>query len=122
MKKPLYLHIAHALALSRSENEEFKTRALDIIQECETELPSGIGIDCGCTINSQESRYNKLVINFDYHHLSENGYYDGWTKHKCIVRPDFGRFDVKITGRNRNDIKSYLLDLFYDALEIHTSL
>jgi hypothetical protein len=80
-------------------------------------MPSGSGIDTGTTLDFARSSPNKLVFLFGYHHMDENGYYDGWTDHKCIVTPSlaFG-IDIKITGSNRNDIKDYLYQTFEMAL------
>lgn len=80
-------------------------------------MPSGSGVDSGTKLDFDDSKPNKLVFTFSYHHMNENGYYDGWTEHKCIVMPSlaFG-IDIKITGSNRNDIKDYLYDVFEQAL------
>lgn len=78
-------------------------------------LPSGSGFDSGTKFNWQESNENKLVFNTAFHHMNEGGYYSGWTEHKVIVTPNlmFG-FNIKITGRNRNDIKEYIHSCFAD--------
>lgn len=76
--------------------------------------PSGSGIDTGTKINLEKSSANKLVFEFGFHHMNENGFYDGWTEHTAIVTPSLtSQFDLRITGRNRNDIKDYLHDTFY---------
>ena len=66
---------------------------------CKNHLPSGSGFDCGTTVVEDECvSGRKLVLNFDFHHMDEHGYYDGWTSHKVIVTPYFDGIDVKITG------------------------
>jgi hypothetical protein len=49
--------------------------------------------------------------------MTEGGMYDGWTEHTVVVTPSlaFG-INIRITGRNRNDIKDYLHDVFHEAL------
>lgn len=81
-------------------------------------LPSGSGIDAGCKILVEESHKNRLVIQTEFHHMNEAGFYDGWTSHKVIVTPSliYG-FDLRITGRDKNSIKEYLGDLFFQALD-----
>ena len=81
------------------------------------DLPSGSGWDCGTKLDYEKSNPDKLVFYGSYHHMNENGMYDGWTEHTIIVTPSlaFG-FDVKITGRDRNDIKDYLGEMFQHAL------
>ena len=78
-------------------------------------LPSGSGINAGITLNFVDSSRDKLIFNFGYHHMNQNGYYIGWTKHQLIIKPSliFG-IDLKITGKNRNGVKEYLHDLFSD--------
>jgi hypothetical protein len=47
--------------------------------------------------------------------MDENGYYDGWSEHKIIITPDLvNDFNVKITGKNRNNIKEYINSCFSD--------
>ena len=72
--------------------------------------PSGSGIDSGIKLDDK-SNSEKLVFYFGFHHMNENGMYDGWTEHTAIITPCFGGINIKITGRNRNDIKDYLYDV-----------
>ncbi len=97
-------------------------------------MPSGSGIDCGtkfdwdassCERQAAGEYPSRLVFLFSFHHMNENGMYDGWTEHKAIVRPSlqFG-FSLTITGRNRNGIKEYLHEVFSADLSAeleHTS-
>lgn len=48
--------------------------------------------------------------------MNENGYYDGWTEHTVTVVPTFDGVDIRIGGRNRNDIKEYMHQTFDQAL------
>lgn len=83
-------------------------------REC---LPSGSGIDNGIHVDLHKSTNDKIVLTFAYHHLNDGGYYDGWTDHTCIVRPDLqSDIRLRITGRNRNGIKDYLYDTLQQAL------
>jgi len=94
-------------------NDEYMGECEDRIYKLEQLLPSGSGIDAGCKIDVEKSSSDKVVINFSWHHLNENGYYDGWTDHKLIVKPKlYGDFDLIITGRDKGYIKDYLYDLF----------
>ena len=50
--------------------------------------------------------------------MDEHGSYDEWTDHTVIVTASLIHgLNIKITGRNRNDIKEYLRDVFYDFLK-----
>lgn len=79
-------------------------------------LPSGSGIDNGTQYDIVECNSEKIVFLTAYHHMNENGFYDGWTEHKIIVRPSFDDINIRITGRDRNAIKDYLHDVFYHVL------
>ena len=76
-------------------------------------LPSGSGIDAGMELMEDQCTEKKIVFSFSFHHMNEDGYYDGWTNHKLIITPSFSGLDMRITGPDRNRIKEYLYDLFY---------
>lgn len=122
MKKELYKHMAgklQAIANCRkSNNLEWLDRHTDSLFALVNKyMPSGSGIDSGMTIDMESSHANRLVFSFSFHHMDEMGGYDGWTEHQLIVTPSlFSGFDMRITGRNRNDIKEYLYQLFDDVL------
>ncbi len=81
-------------------------------------LPSGSGIDCGTKIDDT-SRPDRIVLTFSYHHMNENGMYDGWTEHKAIITPSLlSDFDIRITGRDRNMFKDYLYETFDYVLRL----
>jgi len=84
---------------------------------CKNHLPSGSGIDRGTMIDLDKSTPNKLRLITAYHHMNENGMYDEWTEHTVTVTPDLMHgFTLKIGGRNRNDIKDYLYDVYREDL------
>lgn len=79
-------------------------------------LPSGSGFDCGTAVD-ESSRENRLVLTTCFHHMNLDGYYDGWTSHKVIVTPSLiSEFDLRVTGRDRNEIKDYIGDVFHHVL------
>jgi hypothetical protein len=123
--KPLYIHFASALdALSNCiarGNTEWQSRweaKLDALTK--DFMPSGSGIDSGTKMDLEASLRDpsRLVFTTAFHHMNEAGMYDGWTEHKVVVSPSlmFG-FDLKITGRDRNDIKEYLHEVYSLALQ-----
>lgn len=80
-------------------------------------LPHGSGFDAGTTID-RDSTSSRLILHTSFHHMNENGYYDGWTEHSATVQPDLvHEFNMRITGRNRNDIKDYIADTLHHALQ-----
>jgi len=92
-----------------SDFEDMKEQKLELIKDM---LPDGSGFDCGTKILFDECKKDKIVLYFAYHHLNSNGYYDGWTYHKVILKPTFQDYDILITGRDKNMCKDY----FYDVL------
>lgn len=76
--------------------------------------PSGSGIDAGVHLLTETPQ--KLEFSCDFHHMDDHGMYDGWTNHKAVVTPTFSGLDIRITGRNRRDIKDHLHDVFYHWL------
>lgn len=81
-------------------------------------MPSGSGCDNGTQFDYCSSKPNKLVLLVGFHHMDDNGMYCGWTEHKVIITPDL-RYDtpmIRITGKNKRDIKDYLGELFHHHL------
>jgi len=122
MDNKLYCELARLVAAIRncekSNNQEWlgrhTARLKTLVQE---EMPSGSGIDNGTKIDLDASTPDKLVFEVGFHHMNDGGMYDGWTEHRIIVTPSlaFG-FDLRITGKDRNEIKEYLNDVYYSAL------
>lgn len=115
----VYQQIARELQAAKICEKEYSDAAIEKLKRLQEEyLPYGSGIDSGCEIDIEKSTPDKIVITFGFHHMDENGYYDGWTEHKAIVTPSLSwEFNLQITGKNRNYIKCYLLELFHAYLE-----
>jgi hypothetical protein len=120
MSKEFYSRIANLLVAHNncvsSGNKEYMDIHYDKLEELVAEyLPRGSGFDHKTKFVWEESNQNKLVFTTAFHHMDESGYYSGWTEHKIIVTPDllFG-CNIKITGKNRNDIKEYIHTRFSD--------
>ena len=120
----LYQAVARALEAyanctrATPPNIEWADRHLARIRELtNAHFPHGSGIDAGSELDPSASKPDRLVWVTSYHHMNEHGSYDGWTDHKVIVTPSLARgFDLRITGRNRNEIHEYLYEVFGDAL------
>lgn len=80
-------------------------------------LPSGSGINDGIRLDQTMSTPEKLVFRFSFHHINDNGFYDGWEDYAITVKPSlqFG-IDIQISGKDRNNIKDYLHGIFEPAL------
>lgn len=77
-------------------------------------MPSGSGFDNGTRLDFTRSQPDRLVFTTAFHHMNDAGFYDGWTEHSVSVVPSFddGVRIASISGRDRNDIKDYIADLF----------
>ena len=130
MQYLLYREIASIVDARRRVLERFKATGIDdgnwfdkhsqALEYIERNLlPSGSGIDSGTTIDLDASHGDKLVLKTSYHHMNDGGYYDGWTEHLIVVRPSLiHTIDIRIGGRDRNEIKDYIHGVFHSTLMI----
>jgi len=117
-----YHAIAKALGAMRrgeaSNNDEWRSKHSAAIFELCGDLPSGSGFDSGSRIDLDGSTPDRLVFTTSYHHMNDGGCYDGWTEHTVVVTPSLEMgCHIKVTGRNRNDIKDYIGEQFCFILE-----
>jgi len=115
--KPLIELIAKNCEWRKTVNDAYHAQCESRLDKLEAELPHGSGIDCGCKIDREKSGKNKVIITTSYHHMNDDGYYDGWTDHKIIFTPCLSDGpDMRITGRDKRQIKDYLNDVFWNDL------
>lgn len=105
----------------KSGNYEWFNRHHDsILAIVEEYLPSGSGFDCGTAIDALalvDSAKDSLRFTVYFHHMADSGMYDGWTAHSIIVTPSLAHgFHLRVTGKNKNDVKEYIADIFNIAL------
>lgn len=94
--------------------DKHETRIERLVKEY---MPSGSGFDSGTRIDLERSHGGKLVFDTAFHHMDESGGYDGWTEHTVTVTPAFDGVNIRIGGRNRNDVKELIHQEFDSALE-----
>jgi hypothetical protein len=110
----LYQLIAETVAWEPTK--DFEDNRETLLHHIEKNLlPSGSGIDTGTKISRLRFKQGAVRLSLEFHHMNENGYYDGWTEHTVLVSPDlrYG-FTLHVGGKDRNQIKDYLGDT-YDA-------
>lgn len=117
---PRYRAIARALdaykRCIKTRNHEWEMRWNFLLNEFEVALPSGAGFDAG-SLDRERSDNRRLVFHTSYHHMDDLGYYGGWTSHTIYVWADLGfEFDLNITGKDRNNIKDFIADVFGEYL------
>lgn len=113
---------ARLRSIERGNTEWVERHAERIARVVSEYLPSGSGFDSGTTLDLDVSKPDRLVFRTAFHHMNEGGYYDGWTDHNVIVTPSlaFG-FNLRITGRDRNEIKDYIAETFRYVLDAERS-
>ena len=124
MSRPLYQRLAVLVEAiqncDRSDNTEWREKhCASLNRLCEHYLPHGSGLDAGpiCVDVRRSTPDRLLLMGADFHHMNENGYYDGWSEHDIIVTPSLSSgLTVKVTGHNRDGIVDYLTDLMRIAL------
>ena len=121
-------HLAAALSHKRSlsnstvANTIWENRVNAKVETFAQYLPSGSGVDSGTTIEEGDCTDSRIVLSCGFHHMNDAGYYTQWTQHKIILDASFGGFNIRVTGRNINDIKDYLADLFHSALSLSVTM
>src|SRR5690242_2303397 len=102
--KALYQEIAQLVGAyhrcQQRSNTDWETRhELTVRKLVKENMPSGGGVDNGTHIYLGESTEEKIVFQADFHHMNENGFYDGWTSHKIIITPSLANgFNLRVTG------------------------
>lgn len=97
-------------------DQDARDRWQDKLDAIMNTAPSGSGFDNGTTLESVDDQ--KMVFNTGFHHMNEHGFYTGWTHHKVIVRPCFwSGIDIRVTGKDRRNIKEYIAEAFIHWLK-----
>jgi len=80
-------------------------------------MPSGSGFDAGTALDFEKQTPGQLRFSTSFHHMNDAGMYTAWTYHEIVITPNLAHgFDIRVSGRNRSDIKDYLADVFHHAL------
>lgn len=104
---------AHLRCIEKNKKEWEEKHKDSVENMIEEHLPNGSGFDSGTKFDFDNSKPEKLIFLTSFHHMDDNGMYDGWTDHKVIVTPSL-QFDynMKVTGKNKNQIKDYIYACF----------
>jgi hypothetical protein len=113
----------------RKHWQEQRQDAIERIEDASKRLPSGSGFDNDSTVEIDECKPDRIVIASSYHHMSEGGYYDGWSDFRVVVRPSFTGPLVDVLGRTGQvqrrywdrDFRDYIAETFLAALEGETT-
>lgn len=122
MKKINISKFARHIAAYHQVKPDYRQPHEEAIQTYLDMLPSGSGIDSGITFHWEESNAQRLQFTIPYHHMDENGYYDGWKDYGMDITPslEYG-FQIKLRGRDKNDTKEYLHQLLDQYFYFDTS-
>lgn len=93
---------------------DFQTQRLDSLIK---RAPSGTDFDMGTQFLVDRSNPECLVFKTYFHHRNENSNHDGWTEHEVIVKANLiTDFSIQVTGKNKNNIREYIADIFRSFL------
>lgn len=105
----LYQKIAR---VASQKNAMLKREEFVMLQKL---LPIGNGIEKECVI-LLKSTEKRIVIDTTYRHQI-NPLEIRWTDHQIVITPSFeGEINIRVTGKNVDNIKEYLHEVFREAL------
>ncbi|MGL5921945.1 hypothetical protein [Chroococcidiopsis sp.] len=121
--KKIAMVVSAYQACVKTGNYAWREKHLEALyQLCKTHLPSGSGFDNGTQIDINDSTEEKLVFHTAFHHMKE-GMYTEWSSHRITVTPSLAYgFNLKVSGKNVNDIKDYIIEAFRDSLNREVEL
>ncbi len=103
-----------ALAFQAKEvckDSEILDRWEVLIEKILCTLPSGGGF-AGTEVKEVSSK--KVILATEFYHVSQNGHREGVTSHRITFTPTLVGTDIKVSGRNFNDVKSYIAEVFHN--------
>jgi hypothetical protein len=114
MKTPIYQKLSRHLSAMENRSRVsavYQDHSEKIESLIEKHFPRGSGFNGHTWFDFDLSNPEKLILLTEYSWLHENGYYDGWSTVKIIVKPSLAwGFDFKITGvarRHRHDVEYF---------------
>ena len=118
-KKPLYRKLAQYIEARenciKNKNDDWTDKWDEKIDKIINNLPHGSGIDGKTEIDLEKSNSNRIVINSEFHHMNDGGFYDGWTNFTIVIKPSLAHlFELQIKGKfgKYQDTRGYLEELF----------
>lgn len=106
----LYQKIARVVS---QKNTPKKAKELALLEKL---LPIGNGVETGCVI-LLKSTEKRIEVDTAYWHPNYSYETSRWTEHQVVITPSFeGEINIRITGKNENNVKDYLYDIFHEAL------
>ena len=100
--KPFYMQLARIIGAYyrsiESKNTLWEEKHEATIRKMEKELPA-VQVSIAVQIDLERSTGERIVLKTAYHHMNENGMYDGWTEHRIIITPSLQyNYNLKITA------------------------
>lgn len=106
----LYQKIARVASQKDARMERIR---FDMLEKL---LPIGNGIEKECEI-SLKSTKKRIVIDTAYRHPNDSYETSRLTNHQIIITPSFEEeINIRVTGKNVDNIKEYLHEVFREAL------
>jgi hypothetical protein len=102
-----------------SDQEKWESIAWNRLKNIEDNyLMSGSGFDAGTCILEAQSSSKKIVLHSSFHHMNENGMYDGWSEFDIIITPVLTStgYDVRIVKKDILRKYRWDIDYLYDEV------
>jgi len=104
----LLAHLCQRINNALSNSDDIALEYERLLERLEARvLPKGSGMDTGVKVNVQKSGLHRLVLEFEYHAMDEDGYYFGWYPYTVTVLPTLNRMGYTLNIRGRNTGKLY---------------
>jgi len=110
-EQPVYNVLANKCRLLEQGSGWYDQIEYQIESIMEEHFPSGSGFDSGCTLNLDDPKGEKLIIDCPYHCMNDNGFYDGWVYPSVIITPSLCHdYNMRINWKGYGGKYKFLLD------------
>ena len=79
-------------------------------------LPSGSGFDGDISID-EKSTDKKIILHVEYHHMNDNGFYDGWSTFKVIITASMA-YNYSMQVKGESVVRKYFYHVGFDDFVI----
>lgn len=102
----------------KSGNPLWFDKHYDSLQKLTFEyLPTGSGFDGQINVNIEDSTSEKIVIDYEFHHMDEYGSYSHWGNYRTIAKPSFiFGLNLNTTGGKYTEDREYVEEVLYQHL------
>lgn len=102
----------------KSNNKEWFEKHYETLKDLTFQyLPTGSGFDGQINVNIEDSTSEKIVIDYEFHHMDEYGSYSYWGNYRSVATPSFVfGLSLKTTGGKYTEDREYVDEVLYEHL------